>query len=223
MIKKIWMSFLATLCAVSMLYGSAEEKLLDSANAIKNMIRDSHIKIPDKIRAQTQAIAIFPGTVEISMLLGGKTGEGVMVIRKSDGSWSAPFFVKLGGAGFGLQLGYEKKDILMLFRSSKGLIKKLADNKMTLGVDASVAAGPAGESIGKGSEVDFSAEVYTYTKTQGVFAGVSFDGSVMNHDYDRNIELYGNNIMPEQIVESDGLASSYAIDEFLKSIQMLSR
>lgn len=223
MIKKIWTGLIAALCFSSMLYGSAEEKLLDSANAIKNMIRDSQIKIPEKIRANAQAIAIFPGTVEISMILGGKTGEGVMVVRKSDGSWSAPFFVKLGGAGFGFQLGYEKKDILMLFKSSKDLVKKLSNNKMTLGVDASVAAGPAGESVGKGSEVDFSAEVYTYTKTQGVFAGVSFDGSVMNHDYDRNIELYGNNIMPEQIVESDGLASSYAIEEFLKSIQQLTR
>ncbi|WP_060826196.1 lipid-binding SYLF domain-containing protein [Sulfurospirillum cavolei] len=218
--KKIWIYVMTVLSLSSLAYASAEENLLDSANAIKNMIYDSKIKIPEKVRDNAQAIAIFPGTIEISMFLGGRTGEGVMVVRKDNGTWSYPFFVKLGGAGFGLQLGVEKKDILMFFKS-RDIVQKLSNNKMTLGVDASVAAGPAGESAGRGSEVDFSSEVYTYTKTQGVFAGVSFDGSVMNHDYDKNIELYGNSISPEQIIESDGLTASYAIEEFLKSIQRL--
>ena len=218
--KKIWIYVMTVLSLSSLAYASAEENLLDSANAIKNMIYDSKIKIPEKVRDNAQAIAIFPGTIESSMFLGGRTGEGVMVVRKDNGTWSYPFFVKLGGAGFGLQLGVEKKDILMFFKS-RDIVQKLSNNKMTLGVDASVAAGPAGESAGRGSEVDFSSEVYTYTKTQGVFAGVSFDGSVMNHDYDRNIELYGNSISPEQIIESDGLTASYAIEEFLKSIQRL--
>ncbi|KHG33270.1 lipid-binding SYLF domain-containing protein [Sulfurospirillum sp. MES] len=218
--KKIWIYVMTVLSLSSLAYASAEENLLDSANAIKNMIYDSKIKIPEKVRDNAQAIAIFPGTIEISMFLGGRTGEGVMVVRKENGMWSYPFFVKLGGAGFGLQLGVEKKDILMFFKS-RDIVQKLSNNKMTLGVDASIAAGPAGESAGRGSEVDFSSEVYTYTKTQGVFAGVSFDGSVMNHDYDRNIELYGNSISPEQIIESDGLTASYAIEEFLKSIQRL--
>jgi len=218
--KKIWLSLLVGVLLSTTLYGSAEEKLLDCSNALKNMMRDSKIKIPAKVLESTQAIAIFPGTIEISMFLGGKTGNGVMVVRRSDGSWSYPFFVKLGGAGLGFQVGFEKKDILMLFKS-RDIVKKLANNKMTLGVDASVAAGPAGDSAGRGSEVDFKAEVYTYTKTQGAFVGVSFDGSVMNHDYDENIELYGNAITPEQIISSDGLLSSYAIEDFLKTIQML--
>jgi len=218
--KKIWIYVMAVLSLSSLACASAEENLLDSANAIKNMIYDSKVKIPEKVRDNAQAIAIFPGTIEISMFLGGKTGEGVMVVRKDNGTWSYPFFVKLGGAGFGLQLGVEKKDILMFFKS-RDIVQKLSNNKMTLGVDASVAAGPAGESAGRGSEVDFSSEVYTYTKTQGVFAGVSFDGSVMNHNYDKNIELYGNSISPEQIIESDGLTASYAVEEFLKSIQRL--
>ncbi|MBP1679691.1 MAG: family lipoprotein [Proteobacteria bacterium] len=218
--KKIWLSLIIGLLMTTTLFASAEEKVLDSSNALKNMIRDSKIKIPQKVLENAQAIAIFPGTIEISMFLGGKTGNGVMVVRKSDGSWSYPFFVKLGGAGLGFQLGVEKKDILMIFQS-KDSVQKLMNNKITLGVDASVAAGPAGESAGRGSETDFKSEVYTYTKTQGAFVGVSFDGSVMNHDYDQNIELYGNNITPEQIIESDGLLSSYAIEDFLKAIQKL--
>ena len=218
--KKIWLSVMMGLLITTTLYGSAEEKLLDSSNALKNMMRDSKIKIPEKVLSSAQAIAIFPGTIEISMFLGGKTGSGVMVVRRSDGTWSNPFFVKLVGAGFGFQLGVEKKDILMIFKSSDS-VKKLMNNKITLGVDASVAAGPAGDSAGRGSETDFKSEVYTYTKTQGAFVGVSLDGSVMNHDYDQNIELYGNNITPDQIVESDSLVSSYAIEDFLKSIQKL--
>ncbi|ACZ11917.1 lipid-binding SYLF domain-containing protein [Sulfurospirillum deleyianum] len=219
--KKFWISLLMSFSLLSSLYGSAEETVLDASNVIKNMMRDSKIKIPPRVLANTQAIAVFPATIEISLFLGGKTGNGVMVVKRSDGTWSYPFFVKLGGAGLGFQVGVEKKDILMLFKS-RDIVKKLANNKMTLGVDASVAAGPAGDSAGRGSEVDFSSEVYTYTKTQGAFVGVSFDGSVMNHDYDKNIELYGNNVMPEQIIQSDGLLASYAIDEFLKSIQQLS-
>ena len=220
MMKKLWLSLLMGLLISTTLYGSAEEKLLDSSNALKNMMRDSKIRIPQKVLANAQAIAIFPATIEISMFLGGKTGNGVMVVRRSDGSWSYPFFVKLGGAGLGFQVGVEKKDILMIFKSTDS-VKKLMDNKITLGVDASVAAGPAGDSAGRGSEADFKSEVYTYTKTQGAFVGVSFDGSVMNHDYDQNIELYGNNVTPAQIIESDGLLSSYAIEEFLKTVQKL--
>lgn len=220
MMKKRWFSLLMGLLISTTLYGSAEEKILDSSNALKNMMRDSKIKIPQKIIENAQAIAIFPATIEISMFLGGKTGNGVMVVRRSDGSWSYPFFVKLGGAGLGFQVGVEKKDILMIFKSTDS-VQKLMNNKMTLGVDASVAAGPAGNSAGRGSEADFKSEVYTYTKTQGAFVGVSFDGSVMNHDYDENIELYGNNITPAQIIESDGLLSSYAIDDFLRAVQKL--
>lgn len=215
--KNIWYGILMAFLLSTLAYGSAEEKILDSTNAFKNMLRDSK-SIPLKVFQNAQAIAIFPGTIEISMFLGGKTGNGVMVVRKSDGSWSYPFFVKLGGAGFGLQLGFEKKDILMVFKS-KDSVKKLMNDKITLGVDASVAVGPAGESAGKGTELNFKSEIYTYTKTEGLFVGFSLDGSVMNHDYDQNIELYGNNISPDQIVESDGLLSSYAIDEFLKTIQ----
>ncbi|WP_263832583.1 lipid-binding SYLF domain-containing protein [Sulfurospirillum oryzae] len=220
MMKKLWLSLLMGLLISTALYGSAEEKLLDSSNALKNMMRDSKIRIPQKVLDNAQAIAIFPATIEISMFLGGKTGNGVMVVRRSDGSWSYPFFVNLGGAGLGFQVGVEKKDILMIFKSTDS-VKKLMNNKITLGVDASVAAGPAGDSAGRGSETDFKSEVYTYTKTQGAFVGVSFDGSVMNHDYDQNIELYGNNITPEQIIESDGLLSSYAIEEFLKAVRKL--
>jgi len=220
MMKKLWVSLIVGLVISTTLYGSAEEKLLDSSNALKNMMRDSKIKIPQKVLEKAQAIAIFPGTIEISIFLGGKTGNGVMVVRRSDGSWSYPFFVKLGGAGLGFQLGVEKKDILMIFESTDS-VKKLMNNKITLGVDASVAAGPAGDSAGRGSEPDFKSEVYSYTKTQGAFVGVSFDGSVMNHDYDENIELYGNNITPAQIIESDGLLSSYAIEDFLKAVQKL--
>lgn len=221
MIRRLGHAIMMVMVMTVLGYASAEEKLLDASNSLKNMLRDSK-SIPRGVFTKAQGIAIFPGTIEISMLLGGKTGNGVMVVKRSDGSWSSPFFVKLGGAGLGLQLGVEKKDILMVFQS-KDAVKKMMSEKMTLGADASIAVGPAGESVGKGSEVDFKSEIYTYTKTQGLFVGVSLDGSVMSHDFDQNIELYGNNIMPEQIVESDGLASSYAIEEFLKTIQLIYR
>jgi SH3 domain-containing YSC84-like protein 1 len=219
MIRKLMAVLVSLVCMSVFAYGSAEEKLLDASNALKSMLRDSNA-IPSSVSSKAQAIGVFPGTLEISMLLGGKTGNGVMVVRKDDGSWSYPFFVSLGGAGFGLQLGVEKKDILMIFQT-KDSVKKMMDNKMTLGVDASVAAGPAGASIGKGAEVNFQAEVFTYTKTEGLFLGFSLDGSVLNHDYDQNIELYGNNIMPDQIVESDSLLSSYGVEEFLKAIAQM--
>ena len=167
--KKICLSLMISFVMTTTLFASAEEKLLDSSNALKNMIYDSKIK---------------------------ELGDNKELAKK--------------------------KDILMIFQT-KDSIQKLMNNKITLGADASVAAGPAGESAGRGSELDFKSEVYTYTKTEGAFVGVSIDGSVMNHDYDQNIELYGNNITPAQIVESDGLISSYAVEEFLKAIQKLTR
>ena len=119
--KKIWLGMLMLFSVSSLLFGSAEEKLLDSANTIKNMVYDSKIKIPAKVLQNAEAIAVFPATIEVSMFLGGKSGDGVMVVRRSDGTWSYPFFVKLGGAGLGFQVGVEKKDILMTGKSQKNI------------------------------------------------------------------------------------------------------
>ncbi len=217
--KKVILGLLMGFMVAVQLHASAEEDMLNSSNSFKNMLRDSRV-IPREILATSQALAIFPSTIEISMLLGGKTGSGVMMVKRDDGTWSYPFFVKLGGAGIGFQVGVEKKDILMVFRS-KDSVKKLMDGKITLGADSSVAVGPTGVSSGRGTELDFSSQIYTYTKTKGLFVGVSLDGSILSHDHDKNIEMYGNNITPEQIVESNGLMSSYAIEEIQKTLQLI--
>ena len=218
--KKTIYSIMLAIALSTGAYASAEEKLLEASNTFKNILRDSKTVVPKEVFAKAQAIAIFPATIEISMFLGGKSGDGVMVVRKSDGTWSYPFFVELGGAGIGLQLGVEKKDILMIFQT-KDAVQKMMDNKMTLGADASVAIGPAGESAGRGSETDFQAEVYTYTKTSGLFVGVSLDGSVLRHNYDQDVELYGNGMLPEQIIASESPVSSYAMEDFLKAISQI--
>ena len=219
--KKIMYYFMIMVMFVNVnAYASAEEKLLEASNAFKNILRDSQTVVPREVLAKAQAIAIFPSTIEVSMFLGGKSGYGVMVVRRADGRWSNPFFVDLGGAGLGLQLGVEKKDILMVFQTQDA-VQKMMTNKITLGADASVAVGPAGQSEGKATDTDFQAEIYTYTKTSGLFVGVSLAGSVLKHDYDQNIELYGNGMTPEKIIAADAVPDSYAIDDFLRVLYQI--
>jgi lipid-binding SYLF domain-containing protein len=135
-------------------------------------------------------MAIIPGVVKAAYGFGGQYGRGIIVVRTEDGGWSNPVFISLIGGSLGFQIGVQKADIVLVFRSRKG-IDNIVSGKLTLGADASVAAGPVGRSAEVGTDLAMEAEIYSYSKSRGLFAGVSIKGASLKVDWDAINAFYG--------------------------------
>ncbi len=133
-------------------------------------------RIPDLLLSRAEGIVILPANVKVGLIFGARFGNGVMLVRNKDRSWSNPVFISTGGGSWGFQAGGQVSDIVLVF-TTRDSIEGITDGKMTLGADASVAAGPVGRTAMAGTSVTFDAEVYAYSKSQGLFAGVSLEGN----------------------------------------------
>ena len=133
-------------------------------------------QIPDLLLSKAEGIIILPANVKVGLIFGARFGNGVMLVRGEDRSWSNPVFVTTGGGSWGFQAGGQVSDIVLVL-TTRDSVEGITDGKMTLGADASVAAGPVGRTAMAGTSVTFDAEVYAYSKSQGLFAGVSLEGN----------------------------------------------
>jgi len=216
--KKVIYLFLSTVLFATFSFAGASEELLNSANSLKEILRVN--KIPIKILQKARAIVVIPSATKIGFFLGGEFGDGVASIRKGDGLWSNPFFIKLQSGSLGWQFGYEHNSILLILNSAKS-VKSLLNRSITMGADASISAGPLAKTYEKNSKIDLSAEVFAYRKSEGLFLGVSLKGAVINQDNDKNIEYYGNGIKATDIVEMPQKDNTYAIKEYFNSINTI--
>ena len=197
----------------AILNASAGEKLLEASNALKDMLRSENM-IPGEVLTKARAVVIIPSAKRVGLFIGAEFGEGVASIKRYDGSWSNPFFVILKGGSLGWQFGFESNSILLIFNTPKS-VDTLLKGKMTLGVDASASAGPIAKSFEKNSGIDFSSEIFSYRKTEGLFIGVSLKGAVLSQDIDKDIEFYGNGMDTQKIVNMQNRVNSYGFNEFL--------
>lgn len=197
----------------AILNASAGEKLLEASNALKDMLRSENM-IPGQVLTKARAVVIIPSAKRVGLFIGAEFGEGVASIKRYDGSWSNPFFVILKGGSLGWQFGFESNSILLIFNTPKS-VDTLLKGKMTLGVDASASAGPIAKSFEKNSGIDFSSEIFSYRKTEGLFIGVSLKGAVLSQDIDKDIEFYGNGMDTPKIVNMQNRVNSYGFNEFL--------
>jgi len=220
-VKQILVIFIVLFSFVNLFAdsNSVEERVLEASNTMKKLIRSQN-GIPLSIIKSSQAIVVVPGSVKFGFFFGAKYGEGVATIKKADGSWSYPFFIKLGGGSLGFQIGFEVVDSILVFRT-KNSVDELLRDKLTLGVEASASAGPIGANADKSSEVDMSAEIFTYSQNSGLFAGALLNGAVIYNDDEKNRALYGNNINVKKIVISENLSNVYSVQEFLKNLNSL--
>jgi len=219
--KQLLVVFLLFIGCLNLSAKSVEEKVLEASNTMEKLLRSKN-SIPTSIIKSAKAIVVVPGSVKFGFFLGGKYGEGVATIRKDDGNWSYPFFIKLGGGSLGFQIGLEIVDSIFVFRT-KNSVEELLSDKFTLGVEASASAGPLSANADKSTEIDMSAEIFTYSQNSGLFAGAIFNGAVIYNDHENNRALYGNNIDIKTIVKSSNLSDAYSIQEFFKSINNLTR
>jgi lipid-binding SYLF domain-containing protein len=146
------------------------------------------------------AIAVVPDVVKAGLLLGGRGGKGLISVRSPDGTWSNPSFLKLGGGSVGFQAGLQSSDVILVFRSPRG-VDGIVNGKFTLGGDASVAAGPVGRSAQASTDEQLKAEIYSYSRARGLFAGVSLDGTWLRIDHKANASVYGPHTTPRMIFE----------------------
>ena len=148
--------------------------------------------IPDDLLKSAKCIAIIPGDKKFAFVFGGSYGRGVATCRTGQG-WSAPMFVAINGGSVGYQIGGSSTDIVMLFMNDHALGSLLGD-KFKLGADASVAAGPVGRTAAAGTDVRMTAEILSYSRAKGLFAGVALDGSVVQADKSGDQAMYGDNV-----------------------------
>ena len=159
--------------------------------------------IPEAILGKAEGIAIFPSTVKAGFVFGGMRGRGVLSARTPNG-WSAPAFFTLTGGSFGLQIGGQAADLVLVINDRRGL-ENLVRNKFKLGADAAVAAGPVGRDAQASTDIQLRAQILSYSRSRGLFAGVTVNGSTIRQDVDANERFYGKRFETPQIV-FDGAA-----------------
>jgi len=156
-------------------------------------------KIPQDLLAHAKCIVVFPGVVKGALGWGGRYGHGVMSCRDASGQWSPPSFVTIAGGSVGFQIGVEKDAIVLFFMTEDGA-RSLVKSKFTLGGKGSVAAGPFGRTAEASTDVKLNAEIYSYAKSKGLFAGISLEGAKLSADNESNTKFYGHPVSAEQIL-----------------------
>ena len=184
--------------------------LAAASNAVKRCHRASALldeimgapdtALPRELLNKAHCVALIPGVKKIGFGFGGRYGKGVLSCRVEGGvGWSGPSTVRIEGGSFGLQIGVSSTDVILLIMNEAGM-KKLLSSKFTLGADAAVAAGPVGRAVQAQTDVQMHAKILSYSRSRGVFAGVSLEGSTLRPDRDADEQIYGREVSPLQIL-----------------------
>src|SRR5579863_3606430 len=179
-----------------------------AAQVFKEIMNTPDQGIPQELLDSAKCIAIIPGDVKFAFIFGGSYGRGVATCRAGHG-WSAPMFVAIDGGSVGYQIGGSSTDIVMLFMNDRALQSLLSD-KFKLGADASVAAGPVGRDAAASTDLKLNAEILSYSRTKGVFAGVSLDGAVVQADKSGDKSMYGHEVNRHEILNGQETVPSSA-------------
>jgi lipid-binding SYLF domain-containing protein len=157
--------------------------------------------IPQELLGSAKCVAIIPGEKKAAFIFGGNYGKGLATCRTAHG-WSAPVFLTVGGGSFGLQIGGSSTDVVMLFMNQHALQSLLSD-KFKIGADATAAAGPVGRHVAAGTDIALNAEILTYSRSKGAFAGISLNGAVVQSDRSGDRAMYGSNVRRRQILDGE--------------------
>lgn len=181
------------------------KRVRDGAAVFGEIMSAGDKSISNAILGKAAGIAIFPSTVKAGFVFGGMRGRGVLSARGANG-WSSPAFLTLTGGSFGLQIGGQATDIILVITDQRGL-ENLVSNQFKIGADASAAAGPVGRDAQAATDLQLRAQLLSYSRARGLFAGVTINGSTIRQDLDANQRFYGKRLTTKQIV-FDGQAGS---------------
>ena len=170
------------------------ERLTMATTVITEIMDAPDAAIPGSVLDEAAAVAIFPSTIKAGFIFGGHRGRGVISARDPEsGVWSAPAFLTLTGGSFGLQIGGQAVDVVLVVMNRRGL-EKLLQNEFKIGGDASAVVGPVGRDLEASTDIQLRAEILSYSRTRGLFAGVSLEGSTIRADRDANDRFYGERL-----------------------------
>ncbi len=169
---------------------SPQQTVSTATDVLKEIMAIPEQSVPPSLLADSYAIAIIPEVIKVGFVIGGRMGKGVLLVRKGKGSaWSHGALMKLTGGSIGFQFGAQSSDVILVFKSARG-VDGLVNGKFTLGADAAVAAGPVGRSVEAATDLQLKAEIYSYSRSRGLFAGVSVEGSALEIDHGANGDYY---------------------------------
>ena len=191
------MVLLAAASAFAKLSGDEVKRLNESAVILDELRRAPDV--PDDLWEKAECIVVIPSMKKAAFIVGGEYGSGVMSCRTA-GRWSAPVFMQLTKGSWGLQIGAQQIDLILLVMNRKG-VNRLLEDKVSLGADMSVAAGPVGRSAHAATDAQLTAEMLSYSRTQGLFAGINVSGGALRPDTDAVARAYGSGVSAREIVD----------------------
>ena len=210
----MYKSLLMTLAAGTLLVpaafadreSSAAERLDASADVLSDMMHAPDNGILQDLMSRAQCIVVIPNMKKVGFIWGAKYGRGYAVCRRRGGSgWTAPAGMRIEGGSFGLQIGGSESDVVVLVNSESG-VKRLLSDKFTLGADATVAAGPVGRDASAETDAELHAEMLSYSRSRGIFAGIALEGATLRSDEDADRELYGRDLTNREILTTSAIA-----------------
>jgi len=216
---------LMTLGAAGAYAGAREEgRLLTATEVLEDVQSMPDQRLPDLLLSRAYGIAVIPDVGKVGLGVGARHGKGVLVVRnKLTDPWSNPVFIAITGGSVGWQIGAEFSDIILVFTTKAG-IEGVTGGKLTLGADASVAAGPVGRSGSASTDMNFDAEIYSYSRSRGLFAGVALDGSALTIDRKGNASFYGKRgVTATEILSNQSPAPPAAGQRFLDRLSQTTR
>src|SRR5262245_22570242 len=192
-------------------------RVRESITVLNEVMSTSDTSIPTSITRKAEGIAIFPGTLKAGFIFGGMRGRGILSARTEDG-WSVPTFMTLTGGSIGLQIGGQATDLVLVIMNRRGL-EQFVRNQFKFGADASAAAGPVGRDAQANTDLQLRAEILSYSRARGLFAGVSINGSTVRADQDANERFYGKRLTGAQLVlDKTIVESSTPVPEWIQTL-----
>ena len=177
-----------------------DERARNAVRVLSEIQKIPEQAIPDKLLDEARAILVVPDTIKAGLVLGGRRGHGLMSVKGTDGAWSNPVFVTLTGGSVGFQAGVQSADVVLVFRNDRSL-DSIVNGKITLGADAGIAAGPVGRNAAAATDGQLKAEIWSWSRARGLFAGVALDGAVLSIDNGANRSAYGSGVTPRMVLE----------------------
>lgn len=201
LIAAVLLSVIIVTTAATPVNGDKQTERIHSASNVLKDFAAMKEGIPHDLISKYEGIVIIPKTINAGLGIGGKRGKGVAMVKLPDGGWSDPVFITITGGSIGPQIGVQSVDLILVFRH-KGVLAKVRNGDFTIGGEISASAGPVGRSSSANTDYKLEAEVYSYSRSRGLFVGISINGSSLSIDKDSNHSYYGESMSARDIFET---------------------
>ncbi len=201
------------LCTSARAGEEQNQRAENAVRVLKEIMQAPDKALPHDLLREAHAIAVVPDVIKAGLIVGGRHGSGLIAVKTRDGTWSNPVFVSMTGGSVGFQAGVSSTDVVLVFRTQRG-VESIVHGKFTLGADASAAAGPVGRTAQASTDAQLKAEIYSYSRARGLFAGAALDGTAIRIDNDANQAVYGEGVTARRVFDGGVTQVPNAVVEF---------